>query len=55
MTDIDTTPKRDADERDPRRPRCADFDEDCFGLNHLKCYLHDPAKGVCPFLSKDVS
>ena len=32
-------------------PVCRDFDEDCAGLNYLKCYLYDPAKGRCPFLS----
>ena len=31
--------------------RCKDFDEDCFGLDHLHCWLYDPAKGYCPFLS----
>jgi len=33
-------------------PICRDFDEDCADLNHLNCYLYDPAKGKCPFLSK---
>lgn len=30
--------------------RCSDFDEDCFGLDHLHCWLYDPTKGLCPFL-----
>lgn len=34
-------------------PRCSDFDEDCEGIeDKLKCYLYDPYKGYCPFLSK---
>ena len=31
--------------------RCRDFDEDCFGLDHLSCWLYDPAQGLCPFLA----
>jgi hypothetical protein len=30
--------------------RCKDFDEDCFGLDHLHCWLYDPTQGICPFL-----
>ena len=30
--------------------RCKDFDEDCFGLDHLHCWLYDPTQGLCPFL-----
>lgn len=33
--------------------RCTDFDEDCFGLDHLHCWLYDPSKGYCPFLSEN--
>jgi hypothetical protein len=40
--------------------KCADFDHDCFGIgsdgrgfaSHLDCWLHDPTKGVCPFLDR---
>ena len=43
---------REAKSDDPGGvPVCRDFDEDCAGLNYLKCYLYDPAKGRCPFLS----
>lgn len=38
------------EEKAPEPPRCRDFDEDCFGLDHLHCWLYDPAKGYCPFL-----
>lgn len=31
---------------------CRDFDEDCADLDHLHCFLYDPAKGKCPFLCK---
>lgn len=32
-------------------PKCRDFDEDCDGVaDKVHCYLHDPAKGYCPFL-----
>lgn len=34
-------------------PICRDMDEDCAELNHLHCYLYDPAKGKCPFLSPE--
>lgn len=38
---------------DPNGPhRCRDFDEDCFGLDHLHCWLYDPTQGICPFLSQ---
>lgn len=35
-----------------RPPVCTDLDEDCDTLDHLHCYLYDPAKGRCPFLGK---
>ncbi len=31
-------------------PKCSDHDSDCADLDHLHCYLYDPAKGYCPFL-----
>ena len=34
-------------------PICSDKDEDCAGLDYLNCYLYDPSKGVCPFLSSN--
>ena len=37
-------------ERESKVPRCSDFDEDCDDLDHVHCYLYDPAKGYCPFL-----
>jgi hypothetical protein len=33
--------------------QCRDFDEDCFGLDHLSCWLYDPTQGLCPFLTDD--
>ncbi len=33
-----------------KKHRCKDFDEDCFGLDHLHCWLYDPTQGMCPFL-----
>lgn len=36
----------------PSPPRCSDFDEDCDSIeDKLHCWLYDPAKGACPFLS----
>lgn len=47
----------------PQPPRCADFDEDCTSIgqdvgpgdhgfrSHLECFLYDPQRGACPFLS----
>jgi hypothetical protein len=30
---------------------CRDFDEDCDDIpDKVKCYLYDPAKGMCPYL-----
>lgn len=33
---------------------CTDLDHDCFDIaaegGALKCWLYDPAKGMCPFL-----
>lgn len=30
---------------------CRDFDEDCDTIaDKVKCYLYDPAKGMCPYL-----
>ena len=35
----------------PDKPqRCKDCDEDCWGLNHVSCWLYDPAQGFCPWL-----
>lgn len=41
-------------------PRCSDFDEDCKTIgatdkgfrSHLECFLYDPQRGACPYLSK---
>jgi len=34
-------------------PLCADLDEDCDEVdNKLRCWLYDPIKGRCPFLSR---
>lgn len=34
-------------------PRCEDYDSDCEHLDdHLKCFLHDPIRGYCPYLRK---
>jgi hypothetical protein len=30
---------------------CRDFDDDCDEVpDKVHCYLHDPAKGMCPYL-----
>jgi hypothetical protein len=35
-----------------RVPICADYDDDCAYVKcKLTCYLYDPAKGRCPYLS----
>ena len=40
------------DER-PKPPRCKDFDADCDDVSDkLHCWLYDPAKGFCPYLSE---
>lgn len=42
---------------DCARNRCGDFDEDCFDIGEvmpggfLGCWMYDPAKGYCPFLT----
>jgi len=39
-----------------RPPVCSDFDEDCDDIqDKVHCWLYDPAKGRCPFLSKEAS
>lgn len=37
-----------------RPPICRDHDEDCDDVpDKVHCWLYDPAKGRCPFLSFD--
>lgn len=37
-----------------RPPVCSDFDEDCRDVpDKVHCWLYDPAKGRCPFLSAE--
>ena len=51
-------------ELDYSKSRCPDYDSDCKGINHLKCYIGgfgmckngaqgftDQAKGFCPHLN----
>lgn len=37
---------------DNETPICADLDGDCEDLDHLHCWLYDPIKGRCPYLSR---
>lgn len=31
---------------------CSDFDDDCWGIScKLSCWMYDPARGPCPFLT----
>lgn len=40
----------------PPKPRCTDYDEDCAEVeNKAHCWLHDPAKGFCPYLTPDTA
>lgn len=35
-----------------RPPVCSDLDEDCDSIaDKVHCWLYDPAKGRCPYLS----
>lgn len=35
-----------------RPPVCSDFDDDCDSIvDKVHCWLYDPAKGRCPYLS----
>ena len=35
-----------------KRTTCADYDEDCYGIeDKAHCYMYDPTRGMCPFLS----
>lgn len=35
--------------------RCADFDDDCADVPcKLHCWLYDPAKGLCPYLTGEI-
>lgn len=36
--------------------RCVDYDQDCHerGHLHLRCWLTNPATGICPFLTGEV-
>jgi len=37
-------------------PTCQDFDGDCEDIcDKVKCWLHDPAKGACPYLGQGSS
>ena len=39
-----------------RQPICADHDEDCDTIpDKVHCWLYDPAKGRCPFLTEGTS
>lgn len=36
-----------------RVPVCSDYDNDCAKVpSKINCFLYDPAKGRCPYLSK---
>lgn len=36
-----------------RPPMCSDFDVDCNDIeDKVHCWLYDPAKGFCPYLSE---
>lgn len=38
----------------PRPPICRDHDEDCEDIaDKVHCYLYDPAKGRCPYLTQE--
>lgn len=41
--------------KDPTH-RCEDFDEDCPDIHAedycLRCWLHDPTRGICPYLTE---
>ncbi len=42
--------------RSRRLPVCSDRDEDCDDIeDKVSCWLYDPCKGRCPFLSSDES
>ena len=37
---------------DDGNSRCSDFDQDCWGIQcKLSCWMYDPTKGICPFLT----
>lgn len=41
-------------ERAARVPVCRDFDGDCADVpDKVHCFLYDPAKGRCPYLSTE--
>lgn len=52
MTPTDLLPRLEAATGPSREPVCKDFDQDCFGLDHVHCWLYDPSKGRCPFLTQ---
>lgn len=33
--------------------RCSDYDEDCLGLDYVRCWLYDTTRGYCPFLRSE--
>lgn len=47
----------DAVEVNPMGPsnKCRDHDEDCEAIKAgaLRCWLHDPSQGWCPYLKQD--
>lgn len=34
-------------------PRCSDYDDECQHVDdYVRCFLHDPIRGYCPYLRK---
>jgi hypothetical protein len=49
MTEPKVIPILPVDDVQP--PRCADFDDDCPGVqDKVKCWLYAPEEGYCPYL-----
>ncbi len=55
MFDIADKQMDDCEVKLPARPPvCSDFDDDCDIIaDKVHCWLYDPAKGRCPYLSRN--
>jgi len=53
MSDTEIKDRPAKAEQPSRVPVCRDHDEDCDDIaDKVSCWLYDPCKGRCPFLSK---
>lgn len=56
MSELRTKDREEAIAASKRPPVCSDHDKDCDDIeDKVSCWLYDPCKGRCPYLSSDQS